>query len=186
MTTVFLSGSRKINRLNDVIRCRIRNIIEQEFHIIVGDANGADKAMQSYLADEQYQNVSIFCSGQTCRNNVGSWPSEMISVNSKLKGRAFYTQKDNAMAAKADFGLVLWDGKSEGSINNTLELLKNGKKSVVYFSPKKKFFKIKTPEDAYNLLQMCDSTAWSNLYGSKNIREKMEFLSISDQRTLTI
>lgn len=186
MTTVFLSGSRKINRLNDIIRGRIQNIVDQGFHVVVGDANGADKAMQVFLADKRYQNVAVFCAGGTCRNNVGSWPSENVSVDPKLKGRAFYTQKDKAMAAKADFGLVLWDGKSEGSINNVLELLKNGKKAVVYFSPKKEFINIKTPDDAYDLLRLCDPVASRNLRDSNNLRRQMESLSITDQRSLSI
>ena len=33
------------------------------------------------------------------------------------------TQKDKAMAAEADYGFVLWDGKSSGSISNVFELL---------------------------------------------------------------
>lgn len=186
MTTVFLSGSRKINRLNDVIRGRIQNIVDQGFHVVVGDANGADKAMQSYLADKGYANVAVYCAGRTCRNNVGSWSTEKIDVDPKLKGRAFYTQKDKAMAAQADFGLVLWDGKSEGSINNVLELLRNGKKAVVYFSPRKEFMNVKTPSDADALLRLCEPTASRSLQGSNNIRRQMESLSIADQQSLNL
>lgn len=186
MTTVFLSGSRKINRLNDVIRGRIQNILDQGFHVVVGDANGADKAMQSYLADKGYANVAVYCAGGSCRNNVGSWSTEKIDVDPKLKGRAFYTQKDKAMAAQADFGLVLWDGKSEGSINNVLELLRNGKKAVVYFSPRKEFMNVKTPSDADALLRLCEPTASRSLQGSNNIRRQMESLSIADQQSLNL
>lgn len=45
MTTVFLSGSRHLSRINDKIRGRIRSMAAGRLHIIVGDANGADKAM---------------------------------------------------------------------------------------------------------------------------------------------
>lgn len=186
MTTVFLSGSRKINRLNDVIRGRIQNIVDQGFRVVVGDANGADKAMQSYLADKGYPNVAVYCAGRTCRNNVGSWSTENIDVDSKLKGRAFYTQKDKAMAARADFGLVLWDGKSEGSINNVLELLRNGKKAVVYFSPRKEFMNVKTPADADSLLRLCEPAASRSLQGSNTIRRQMETLSIAAQQSMNL
>ena len=186
MTTVFLSGSRKINRLNEVIRGRIQNIVDQNFQVVVGDANGADKAMQSYLADRHYRNVAVYCAGGICRNNVGSWSTENIHIDPKLKGRAFYTEKDKAMAAKADFGLVLWDGKSEGSINNVLELLKNGKKSVVYFSPRKEFVNVRTADDANELLRLCDPTVSRDLRASSNLRRQMEFLSMSGQRSLSI
>ncbi len=134
MTTVFLSGSRKISRINDAIRQRINNIVEKDFAIIIGDANGADKAMQAYLASIDYPHVTVFCVGSHCRNNVGDWKSEMISASSNVTGREFYALKDKEMAHRADFGLVLWDGKSSGSIANVLEMLKFGKKAELRLS----------------------------------------------------
>ena len=47
MTTVFLSGSRHLSRINDKIRGRLENMTTGGLHIIVGDANGADKVMQT-------------------------------------------------------------------------------------------------------------------------------------------
>lgn len=181
MTTVFLSGSRKINRLNDVIRGRIQNIVDQGFRVVVGDANGADKAMQTYLAEKLYPNVAVYCAGDTCRNNVGEWKTEKVRVDAKLKGRAFYTQKDKVMASEADFGFVLWDGKSEGSINNVFELLGKGKKAVVYFSPRKEFFNVKSAEDIRELMRLCDPVASREFQGSRNLRRQMEALNIADQ-----
>ena len=52
MTTVFIGGSRSITRLNDTIRSRADNIMRQRFAIVIGDANGADKVVQSYLAEK--------------------------------------------------------------------------------------------------------------------------------------
>jgi len=142
--------------------------------------------MQSYLADKGYSNVAVYCAGRTCRNNVGSWSIKKIEVDPKLKGRAFYTQKDKAMAAHADFGLILWDGKSEGSINNVFELLRNGKKAVVYFLPRKEFMNVKTPADADTLLRLCEPTTSSSLQGSNNIRQQMESLSIAAQQSMSL
>ena len=156
MTTVFLSGSRGISRLNDMIRDRVKNMMDKEFRIIIGDANGADKALQKYLSDLQYSNVMVFCSGQICRNNVGHWDMRQVAVDEKLRGRAFYTQKDKEMASEADYGFILWDGKSAGSISNVLELLKREKTVVVYFSPDKIFCTISRLDDARELLKRCD------------------------------
>ena len=153
---IFLSGSRGISRLNEDIRTRIQNIINNGFLVLVGDANGADKALQIFLADSKYQNVTVFCSGNSCRNNIGDWKTHNVQVDSKLKGRDFYTQKDKEMAQRADYGLVLWDGKSAGSISNVFELLKLDKSAVVYFSPDKKFYNIKKLHDAKDLLSRCD------------------------------
>lgn len=160
MTTIFFSGSRKITRLNEDIRKRISNITEKQFHILVGDANGADKALQKYLADIGYANVVVFCSGKRCRNNMGAWAVRNIEVDSKLRGRDFYTQKDIKMAETANYGFVLWDGKSSGSINNVFELLKRDKKALVYFSPEKKFYNIYRLDDANNLLEKCDKDSF--------------------------
>lgn len=168
MTTVFVSGSRKISRINDLIRERIKNIVEQGFQIVVGDANGADKALQKFLDDVRYSNVLVFCSGASCRNNVGNWEVRKIDVPPNVKGRDFYTQKDKAMAKEADYGFVLWDGKSAGSVSNVFELLRQGKKSVVYLSPEKRFINIGSLQDAKHLLSSCDTESYDLI--SKKIR----------------
>lgn len=161
--TVFLSGSRKISRLTDAIRGRLRSIVEQGFRVIVGDANGADKALQSFFADIHYHNVVIFCAGGVCRNNVGEWPTENVTVDRRLRGREFYTQKDKAMATAADYGFVLWDGKSVGSITNVLELMKNRKPVLVYFGPEKTFYNLKQPEDVRALLRHCEAADYREI-----------------------
>ena len=159
MTTVFLSGSRGISRLNDKVRDRVKNMMDKKFRIIVGDANGADKALQEFLSDLKYSNVMVFCSGQVCRNNVGNWDIRKVIVDEKLRGRDFYTQKDREMTSEADYGFILWNGKSVGSIRNVLELLKRQKSVVVYFAPDKKFYTISRPDDARELLKRCDRKA---------------------------
>jgi len=146
--TVFLSGSRKISRLDEAVKSRLSTIVEKGFRVIVGDAHGADKVFQTTLASMDYTNVTVFCSGSECRNNMGQWNVKHVSVDVKLKGRAFYTQKDKAMAGDAGYGLVLWDGESPGSISNVIEMLKRNKRVVVYLSPEKKFYAVSHLDDA--------------------------------------
>ena len=184
MTTVFLSGSRAISRLNDMIRERIRNMTDQGFRIVVGDANGADKAFQTFLAEARYQNVSVFCAGSACRNNLGEWPVKRIQVDPKLKGRDFYTQKDKEMAAVADYGFVLWDGKSAGSISNVFELLKRRKRVVVYLSSEKQFANISQAQDVQELLKSCDSDDYLNISQKINLTARLNDLKESLQETL--
>jgi hypothetical protein len=157
MTTVFLSGSRKISRINDAIRQRVDNVVAKKLDIVIGDANGADRAMQAYLAEIGYEYVTVYFVGVQPRNNVGNWRTEGIAAPSNLTGRDFYTVKDKKMAQQADFGLVLWDGRSAGSIANVLEMLKSGKKAVVYFGPEKTFYTITSGEDAQKLVDKCDA-----------------------------
>jgi predicted component of type VI protein secretion system len=56
------------------------------------------------------------------------------------------------MAQVADYGLVLWDGKSQGSCNNLKELLRQNKKALVYYSPRKQFTRVATLKDLHGLL----------------------------------
>lgn len=181
MTTVFLSGSRHLHRLNDSIRLRIQNILKQNFNIVIGDANGADKAMQSYIYDCNYTNVFVFFAGDTYRNNIGLWETKQIIPKTKITGKALYTERDKAMAKQADFGFALWDGKSEGTINNILELLKQNKKSVLYLSSNKEFFNIKTPEDFISLIKLYKPEFLQNLRNSNYLQKQTQLLNISEQ-----
>ncbi|TCP95192.1 hypothetical protein EDC44_11023 [Cricetibacter osteomyelitidis] len=153
MCTIFFSGSRSISKLNKKISERIsNNILNKGFSIVVGDANGIDKAIQKLLLNKSYKNVIIFCSGNTCRNNLGNWKSENIETDAK--GREFFEAKDKKMADIADYGFVIWDGKSIGSLNNIAELLQRDKSSLVYFKPKDEFISISSEENLRNLLDI--------------------------------
>jgi hypothetical protein len=185
-TTVFLSGSRNISRLNDAIRIRLQTITDKGFHVVVGDANGADKAIQSYLATMQYANVTVFCAGDVCRNNLGSWEQRNIIVDPKLKGRDFYAQKDKVMASEADYGFVLWDGKSTGSISNVLELMKNGKSIIIYFAPDKSFHALKQASDIEELLERCDSRDYRSMNEKIHFARRLDDLRLPLQSSMNL
>ena len=78
MKKVFFGGSRKLGRFNKAIRDRADNLIVSDYMVLVGDANGADKAMQQYLAEKRYQHVLVFCAGNICRNNLGQWETRNV------------------------------------------------------------------------------------------------------------
>jgi hypothetical protein len=59
VSIVFVAGSRQISRLPAEVKARLDTMIEKHFQILVGDANGADKAVQRYLADKSYPNVLV-------------------------------------------------------------------------------------------------------------------------------
>lgn len=156
MTTVFLSGSRKIGRITKEVRQRLDNMVQNRLRIVTGDANGADKAMQGYLAELQYENVTIYFVGDAPRNNLGEWPTMNVETDGARSGRQFYAQKDRFMSKLADFGFVVWDGKSPGSVQNMLWLLEECKTVVVYFAPERAFYNIRTSEELSDLLEKCD------------------------------
>jgi len=43
---VFVAGSRQISRLPAEVKTRLDTMVQKGFQILVGDANGADKAVQ--------------------------------------------------------------------------------------------------------------------------------------------
>jgi hypothetical protein len=155
MTVVFLSGSRSIRRLPEEVCVYLDTIVRDRTQVLVGDANGADKAFQQFLATRSYESVVVYCSGSGCRNNVGGWPEQHIEVDPGLKGREFYAVKDRRMAEEADSGWVLWDGESFGSIQNVIELLKRGKESRLYLSLQKTIYTVASWDDVSVLLEKC-------------------------------
>jgi len=132
MNTVFVGGSRRVSKLPRKVRERLDTVRQNCDRVIVGDANGVDKAVQKYLLETLYENVLIFCSGEKPRNNIGNWPVRHVEVPDDTTGFQFYATKDREMAREADFGLMIWDGKSAGTILNVLRLIAAGKKAVLH------------------------------------------------------
>jgi len=127
----------------------------QAFTILVGDANGVDKAVQKHCADKYYRQVIVFCAGDSCRNNLGGWETRHIDVDRSTKDYKFFMAKDIEMAKEADYGFMIWDAKSSGTLSNILELLEMGKKVLVYMEPDKDFVKLHSTEDLQRLLNVC-------------------------------
>ncbi|MCY4258701.1 MAG: hypothetical protein OXC91_00365 [Rhodobacteraceae bacterium] len=50
-------------------------------------------------------------------------------------------------------GLVVWDGRSPGSLNNVFEMLRHGKMVAVYVAPRRGFLDVKELADTDVLLQ---------------------------------
>lgn len=154
MTTVFISGSRQLSRLNPQIRQRLQNMIDRGLHVLIGDANGADKAAQQFFADQQYQSVTVYCMDNKCRNNVGAWPVNSVDGEGK-RGYDYYTLKDAQMAMDADCAFMLWDAKSRGTITNVRRIIDAGKSAVLYFAPTHEFRNLKSRADLDFLLRDC-------------------------------
>lgn len=155
MTKVFIGGSRRISRLNTDVRRKIDRIIEKRFPILIGDANGVDKAVQQYLYTKGYGLVEVFCAGEHCRNNVGSWPVRAIPTDEPKRDYNFYATKDRIMADEASVGLMIWDGKSVGTLLNVLRLIRQQKKVVIYVVPAKEFVDVKSAADWQGFVARC-------------------------------
>lgn len=156
-TKVFIAGSRRLSRLNKDVRRRIDNIVDKRLTVIVGDANGVDKAVQQYLSSKNYSNVVVFCMGGGCRNNVGDWPTRTImAADPARRDFAYYSTKDRAMAEEADYGLMLWDGRSRGTLTNIIHLVRGGKPVVVYIAPGRSFYTLRGSDHLAEILTRFD------------------------------
>ncbi len=140
--TVFIAGSIAISRLQPAVCERIASVIERDMAVIVGDADGADTAIQRVLADHEARSVTVYCSGDEPRNNVGGWPVENIYPDAPPGTRRWFTAKDIAMAEAADYGLMIWDSRSTGTLTNVIELLGQTKTSVVFVNKASEFLTI--------------------------------------------
>ena len=156
MNRIFISGSISIKVVNNQIVARLENMIEKGHEILIGDADGIDKAIQSFFANRYYKQIAIYCSGGMCRNNVGKWNVQNVPVPPNAKGRKFYMVKDEQMAKDADYGFLIWDGKSAGTINNLTNLIQLGKTGLVYFVPSNCFYTIKDKQSFDELLSKCN------------------------------
>lgn len=170
MTSVFIAGSRQLSRLPAEVRRRIDTMVDKGFQILVGDANGADKAIQRYLANKEYANVLVHCMVNHCRNNLGNWPMRQVAAPHGAKGFEYYSLKDEQMAEAAEYGLMLWDGKSKGTINNVVNLCRRSKTVVVYVAPVKSFQTIRSLSDLKDVLSKGDPPSVDRLVSDLHLQ----------------
>jgi hypothetical protein len=161
MKKVFISGSMRIKNLNTNVLSAIDNILNGDPQVIIGDANGVDSSIQEYLTTKQYKSVVIYCSGNQARNNVGHWLIKEISTKQKPGTRAFFTEKDIKMAEDCDYGFMVWDTKSIGTLSNIIELLKRKKSSLIYINKLKELLTINEVSDFEKLISSMSESARS-------------------------
>lgn len=153
---VFIAGPRKVIRLHNKILERLNNIIAKNMEILVGDANGIDKAIHNYLASSNYREVTVYCVNNYCRNNIGGWKTKNILYSSTIKDFKYYTIKDYAMAKDADYGFMIWNGRSKGTLNNIISLLELNKKLLLFFIPTSDFYTISDYTEFNKIINCCD------------------------------
>ncbi len=155
MTKVFIGGSRHVSRLGKQVKARLDSFIDRQFLVLVGDANGADKAVQRHLYDREYEKVEVFCVAGSCRNNLGDWRLRTVAPAHSRRDLDYFSSKDREMAGEADIGFMIWDEKSVGTLLNVFRLVSENKKVVVYSVPAKRFVEIRNGVDLDGLLSKC-------------------------------
>ena len=117
---LFISGSKSISELPNEVKLLLDDHMANGTEILVGDCYGVDAAVQKYLASKGYNNISIYCSGETPRNNfvTGAKVRSCAEASKGLTGSAFHYVKDIQMANDCDQAIMVWDGKSKGTSEN--------------------------------------------------------------------
>ncbi|HSW09893.1 MAG TPA: hypothetical protein VLK32_03195 [Bacillota bacterium] len=151
MEAVFLGGSRRIARLTDGIRSKLDGLIERGLWFFVGDANGADRALQQHLANRGCERVVVYAVAGSLRNNVGHWKVHFVDPPRGARGFELYSAKDRQMANDASYGFMLWDGKSRGTLENVRNLLARRKPVAVHLAPARRFVSLQSEEDLHKL-----------------------------------
>ena len=150
---VFIGGSIGIKYLDYTVKDELDKYMNGELEVLIGDAYGIDNLVQKYLTENLYRNVTVYASNGRARNNIGLWKVHTIEVPNGVYGREFYTFKDYAMTADCDFGFMVWDGKSQGTLANIRRLLRNSKGVNVYLSEKRQMKSINCFQEYTSLLE---------------------------------
>jgi hypothetical protein len=184
MKKIVIGGSRTIKYLQQSVRELIDTLTENNIIILVGDANGADKAVQKYLYEKKYKNVIVYCMNSLCRNNIGHWPLKNIVSSNKIKNADYFGTKDLHMALEADFGIMLWDGESKGTFRNVINLLDDNKCIHVYYQPSKCTSLISSSKDFHNLLR--NSKSLNAPIFENELRKRLQILETTSEAELNV
>ena len=175
--TVFISGSISIKRLHPMFVERVANIVREGLPVVIGEAYGADASIQAKLAERSASNVTVFCSGENPRNNLGGWPVQRVRSSARSGTREYFAAKDIEMAKRAEFGLMLWDAASAGTLSNVIELLSQGKTSVVFVNRETRFLNVKKVDDVLELVSCMSDGARKKADRKIRLGEKVTRLS---------
>ena len=144
---IFIAGPRAIKEIDENVSMKLQNILEKEYDVLVGDADGIDSSVQKLLNKQNYKKVTVYASKGIARNNYGDWKIKNVIVEGNLTGFDFYAQKDIEMAKDSDIGFMIWNGKSKGTFNNMINLLNLEKKVILYYVPTQKFYQFQQMND---------------------------------------
>ena len=63
------------------------------------------------------------------------------------------------MVDEADYGLMLWDGKSRGTLRSIIDLVRHSKPVIAYVAPANSFYTLRQSDDIAEMLSHVDPAA---------------------------
>lgn len=174
MAKIFISGSMRIKNVHSLVLKRIDNIIFSNFHIFIGDAIGVDASIQKILNEKNYRNVTVFYAGDSPRHNIGDWQVRGVETKHKKNTRLYFTAKDLVMAKKCDYGLMVWDSKSTGTLSNVYEILTQNKRSLIFVNKLKKFYTVSDSSSFERLISVMSEAAFLKADQKIKLKDKLK------------
>lgn len=108
------------------------------------------------------------------RNNLGHWDTKKVSTTYRPGTRQYFTAKDKTMAADCDYGFMIWDASSTGTLNNVIELVERNKVGLVYINKAKEFLKIKNVQDLETLIKFMSAVSLKKADEKIGLLKKIE------------
>ena len=85
------------------------------------------------------------------------------------------------MAADCDYGFMVWDARSTGTLSNAIELVERKKIALVYVNKAKQFLKVKDVQDLEKLLGFMSEISLKKADDKIELLRKVEGLKFSQQ-----
>lgn len=158
---IFIAGTHTITELPHCVKRQISRVCDEGWHVLVGDYFGLDLAVQNYLVDMHYDNVTIYAPYGRAYNNVGGWLVKYVTPTDSPKPLLKREWKNLAMAESADCGLILWDGESRITLQNIAYMTRRGKPVTVWLAPTGKLYRLKGSGAVEKLVALRESLPYS-------------------------
>ena len=150
---IMIVGSHTITEPDRRVKLMISKLCGEGWHILVGDHSGLDTALQEYLVDMHTDWVRVYTARPQPHQNLDRWPVRHPPKEGRWSGAPRHLQNTLAMAAAAECGMVLWDGRSMGTYFVMPSLIEQAKSVWVYLPDRGAAHTLRTPEDLEKLLR---------------------------------
>ena len=88
--------------------------------------------------------------------------------------RLYFTAKDLVMAKKCDYGLMVWDSKSTGTLSNVYEILTQNKRSLIFVNKLKKFYTVSDSSSFERLISVMSEAAFLKADQKIKLKDKLK------------
>ena len=119
----------------------------------------------------------MYAGNGKARNNIGSWAVRKVPVPPNVRGFDFYKQKDVAMANDADYGFMIWDGKSKGTLNNIIDPVTQNKTVLVCLTTRSAMTTVNNTDKLNALINGCEretQTLYRKLCATASVQSRMQ------------